>query len=206
MENLRVQDIRLLKKKFREEALSARDGLSSDLRSRKSERIMQRLLRLPVAGSLAAWFVYVSFRSEVETAPLIRHLLAEGRRVSVPCVDRASKAMTASLLLDPGRDLAPGSMGINEPVSGCYRPVPAGRIDIVIVPGAAFSGNGGRIGYGGGYYDRFLRSCCAVTIGLAFDLQVFDTLPQDPARDVPLDIIVTESRTMDCAALRITPA
>jgi 5-formyltetrahydrofolate cyclo-ligase len=71
---------------------------------------------------------------------------------------------------------------------------------VVIAPGAAFATDGFRIGYGGGYYDRFLKNCPAVTIGLAFDMQVVDRVPHDVQRDVPLDYIVTEKRLIHCTS------
>ncbi len=139
-------------------------------------------------------FVYVSFASEVETHSLIRMLLEEGKHVSVPCIDRPSKIMAASRIKSMEHDLAPGCFGILEPVQGCLHPVEANTIDVVIVPGAAFATDGFRIGYGGGYYDRFLKNCPAVTIGIAFDMQVVEQVPHDARWDVPLDYIITECR------------
>ncbi|MCX5899379.1 MAG: 5-formyltetrahydrofolate cyclo-ligase [Proteobacteria bacterium] len=165
-----------------------------------SSLITDRLYRMSRVQDACSWFVYVSFLSEVETYSLLRMLLADGRQVSVPCVDRSSLVMSASRLTSIEHDLAPGCFGIPEPAAGCLRPVGSRTIDVVIVPGAAFAVDGFRLGYGGGYYDRFLKNCPAVTIGLAFDMQVVDRVPHDVQRDVPLDYIVTEKRLIHCSS------
>jgi 5-formyltetrahydrofolate cyclo-ligase len=183
-----------LKKQFRASALRSRDALAEADRSKKSRLIMERLSGMPAAGDARTWFVYVSFASEVDTRGLIRRLLAEGKAVCVPSVDRASKVMTPSRIASLERDLAPGCFGIPEPAPGCLHPVKKSEIDIVIVPGAAFSTDGFRIGYGGGYYDRFLKDCPAASIGLAFEIQVFGRVPHDVQRDMPVGCIVTENR------------
>jgi len=183
-----------LKKNFRTAALRARDALSQQQRKLKSSLIQDRVYSMPVVQAVSSFFIYVSFASEVETHSLIRLLLGEGKHVSVPLVDRASKHMTASLIKSIEHDLAPGCFGILEPAPGCLCPVKAKTIDVVIVPGVAFTTDGFRIGYGGGYYDRFLKNCPAVTIGIAFDMQVVEQIPYDARWDVPLDYVVTESR------------
>jgi 5-formyltetrahydrofolate cyclo-ligase len=184
----------MLKTQFRAAALHARDALEKVKRREKSRFILERLCGMSLVQSASVFFVYVSFSSEVETHGLIRKLLDEGKRVCVPCVDRESKQMRASLITSMAHDLAPGCFGILEPAPGCLHPVEVETIDIVIVPGAAFTADGFRIGYGGGYYDRFLKNCPAVSIGIAFDMQVVGSIPFDVRLDVPLEYVVTESR------------
>lgn len=182
-----------LKNNFRTAALRSRDALSGQQRKLKSSLILERLCSMRVVQESSLFFVYVSFASEVDTHGFIRMLLVKGKRVCVPSVDRVSKIMTASLITSMEHDLAPGCFGILEPAPGCIHPVEATTIQAVIVPGVCFANDGFRIGYGGGYYDRFLKNCPAVTIGLAFDMQVFDRVPHDVRGDVPLEYVVTES-------------
>jgi 5-formyltetrahydrofolate cyclo-ligase len=188
-----------LKKNFRAAALRARDALSEQQRNLKSSLILERLSGMGVFKEAVSFFVYVSFASEVETHGLIRILLDVGKHVSVPCIDRSSKIMTASVIKSMEHDLRPGCFGILEPAPGCLNQVESRLIDVVIVPGAAFTTDGFRIGYGGGYYDRFLKSCPAVSVGIAFDMQVVDKIPFDVQWDVPLDYVVTESRIIQPA-------
>ena len=196
-----IKDLFKQKKAFRSAALSARDLLSVEQRRQKSSLITGRLCMMSAVRDASSLFVYVSFRSEVETHSLIELLLAEGKRVSVPIVDPSTKTMSASLVTSLVHDLVPGSYGILEPAQGCLHPVESSTIDVAIVPGAAFAADGFRIGYGGGYYDGFLKKCRAVTIGLAFDMQVVDLVPQDGQWDEPLDYVVTETRLIDCRNL-----
>ena len=182
------------KKEFRRAALSARDLLSAPQRSEKSSLITERLCMMSAVKDACSWFVYVSFRSEVETHRLIQRLLAAGKRVSVPCIDRASNTMSASLVTSMEHDLAPGYCGVLEPAAGRQQPVNPSTIDVVIAPGAAFAADGLRIGYGGGYYDRYLKKCPALSIGLAFDVQIVDLVPHDEQWDQPLDYVITETR------------
>ncbi len=116
-----------LKKNFRTAALRARDALSEQQRKQKSSLIHGSVYSMPVVQEATSFFIYVSFASEVETHGLIRILLAEGKCVSVPCVDMASKFMTASRIKSMEHDLAPGCFGILEPAPGCLHPVETKR-------------------------------------------------------------------------------
>ena len=194
--------INMQKKDFRAKALRARNELTPENRREKSRLIIERLYGMPALKYFRSWFVYVSFKTEVETHGLIHRLLSAGKHVSVPIIDSAANTMTASHITDFEHDLAPGSMGILEPKPGCLEPVAGGGIDIVIAPGAAFAPDGYRVGYGGGYYDRFLSACAAPAVGLAYDVQIFDRVPHDAAHDIPLACIITESRLIDCRGMR----
>ena len=134
-----------------------------------------------------------SLRNESE-----KHL-AEGKEVAVPRIDKALQLMVPVRIRDFDLDLAPGTLGIREPKPGLLNQVAAGDIDVVIAPGAAFDAAGNRIGYGGGYYDRFLKGFQGAAIGLAFDSQLLDRIPRDASRDIPLACIATESRFIGCA-------
>ncbi|RLF39548.1 MAG: 5-formyltetrahydrofolate cyclo-ligase, partial [Thermoplasmata archaeon] len=91
-------------------------------------------------------------------------------------------------------DLERGAFGILEPQN---KKIYTGDIDIIIVPGIAFDFRGYRIGYGKGFYDRFLRGADALKIGIAYDFQIVKQIPEDDG-DVPVDIIVSEKRVLFC--------
>jgi len=148
---------------------------------------------------------YVSFRSEVKTEKMIRNALNLGKRVAVPIVDR--EKIMVSEIKNLKEELTKGSLGLREPKKEFRRRVDQKKIDLVVVPGVVFDRTGGRLGYGRGYYDRFLRSSsialrmgrsahCAL-IGLAFDLQIARKIPL-VGKDVRVDKIVTESGIIDC--------
>ena len=170
---------------------SVRDGLAVDYRASASDKIRQRTLELPEVSSAKAIFIYVSFRSEVLTHALIEHLLTAGKVVVVPRAGDGNR-MEAHQIHDLTA-LRPGRFGIPVPVgTEAYQ----GSIEVCIAPGLAFTVRGDRLGYGQGYYDRFLAAHPAMTtIALAFDAQVIEELPTD-VTDRQMDIIVTESRVI----------
>ena len=180
---------------LRKQILGLRDQLNSKDRHVKSKAVMHNFLALSDFGQWTTLFIYVNFRSEVETLELIAHCLDKGKRVAVPLVEAATHSMLPLLIKDPEKDLVPGYYGIPEPDPQKCILANAKAIDVAVIPGSVFDINGGRLGYGGGYYDRFLLNHApqARRIGLAFELQVVDQVPIMP-HDQPLDILVTEKR------------
>jgi 5-formyltetrahydrofolate cyclo-ligase len=143
-------------------------------------------------------FIYVNFRSEVETMELIKRCINQGIRVAVPLVDASAVCMIPLLISDPERDLRAGYYNIPEPDPKKSLRLEADEIDAAVIPGSVFDIHGGRLGYGGGYYDRFLLNDApqAKRIGFAFELQVVDNVPLEP-HDQPLDILITEKRIVN---------
>ncbi len=134
---------------------------------------------------------FVSFGSEVDTLPMIRKALAEGKRVAAPRAEPERRELTACEIGDAEEDLAPGAHGIREPKAHCPI-VAAEEIEAVLVPAAAWGEDGYRVGYGGGYYDRFLgRVKHAHRVGLGLEVQVACEVPHG-ARDLAVDVLVTE--------------
>jgi 5-formyltetrahydrofolate cyclo-ligase len=181
---------------LRTRILAARDSLSVIERQRKSRAITERLLALPEFADARNVFAYVSFRSEVETLPLIAHCLKMRVTVSVPLTLVKERRLRTYAITDPGRDLVPGYCGIFEPLQALPLVDPA-SIEVVVAPGSVFDLRGGRLGYGGGYYDRFLQSVApqALRVGLAYDLQVIAAVPLE-SHDQQLDYLITETRTI----------
>jgi 5-formyltetrahydrofolate cyclo-ligase len=186
------------KQALRAEMLQRRDSLPQHERQAKSALICDRLLKLPAMVRAGHIFCYVSYKSEVETHDLIRRMLANDRTVSVPWIDHNQRQLIPARIRSIERDLTPGRYGILEPRPERLSPAPVDEIDMVVLPGLAFSETGWRIGYGGGYYDRFLRASGKAACGLAFELQIVPDLPRDPGRDALLDCVVTEERVVVC--------
>ncbi|MBC7342442.1 MAG: 5-formyltetrahydrofolate cyclo-ligase [Clostridia bacterium] len=162
--------------------------------AQKSSAIAREVLNLAAYRRAQTIMTYVAFRNEVRTEIIIREALAQGKRVAVPLCSKARRQLIASQLLDFPGDLAPGTWGIPEPKPEALRPLDPQAIDLVIVPGVAFDRRGYRLGYGGGYYDRFLLRLGqgSVSVGVAFSLQVVDELPCEE-RDRPVNLVITES-------------
>jgi 5-formyltetrahydrofolate cyclo-ligase len=189
------------KKELRKKVQELRDALDPQQRRLLSERIADNLWKVPEFASAETILFFISFRSEVDTLSMIRRTLDEGRTVCIPCTEVDDKSMVASRILNMDGDLEVGNYNILEPRKECLRPVPPRDIDIVLMPGVAFDSTGGRLGYGGGYYDRFLEKCspeCRL-IALAFELQVVDHVPCAD-HDHHIHMIVTEKRVIDCSS------
>lgn len=171
-----------------------RDNIIRDDVTAHSTTITRKLLSLD-AMDVDTFCVYVSKGNEVDTHDLIRHLIAIGKRVTVPKI--ISDGVMQPYRLDHWDELEEGALGLLEPKTRLY----LSRIDTCIVPGLAFTEQGARIGYGKGFYDRFFPKFHEATaIGLAYELQMLPELPQYEY-DKRLDIIVTEERIIRCKQL-----
>lgn len=150
---------------------------------------VQRLLR----GSERV-MLYMPFRGELDTLILARWLLEQGGEIALPLTDKHTRKLTPALVSSLAA-LQPAAYGILEPAPGSYEVVEPASLQAVIVPGAAFDRAGYRIGYGGGYYDRFLPLVSAecLTIGYGYDWQLVERIAPDPW-DHELRYIVTDQR------------
>jgi len=187
------------KKELRKKVQELRDAIDPERRKLLSARVAANLWSVPEFTAATSILFFISFRSEVDTVPMIRRALDEGKVVCVPCTDDGDKSMVASRIFDLESDLEVGNYDIPEPRGECLRPVPAEEIDVVLMPGVAFDDSGGRLGYGGGYYDRFLERCgprCAL-IAVAFEIQIIEHVPCAD-HDHHIHKVVTESRVIDC--------
>lgn len=134
---------------------------------------------------------FASFRSEVETANMIRRALTGGKRVILPKV--RGKDLELFEIRDYDQDIATGAWGIPEPRESA--PAKVEEADLIVVPGAAFDEHGNRLGYGAGFYDKLLPGFKKATVALAFELQIVPKIPADP-HDVSVKKIVTEKRVI----------
>jgi 5-formyltetrahydrofolate cyclo-ligase len=187
------------KQELRKEVIQARQKMPAREVSSKSLEIVNALLSLEEYRRAKTIMAYVDFRNEVQTGEFIQRAMGDGKKVSVPLTDLKGKRLIPSLLQDFPGDLVPGTYGILEPGQECLRPLEPGELDMVIVPGVAFDEAGNRLGYGGGFYDRFLprtpENC--VWVAPAFELQLKpDVYPGE--HDCPVHILVTEKRIIDC--------
>ncbi|MDE7177182.1 MAG: 5-formyltetrahydrofolate cyclo-ligase [Lachnospiraceae bacterium] len=193
------------KREIRERALALRDALLPAERAAYSKEIIDKITRLDCYRNAAALLVYVSFRSEVETGMLIENALVDKKAVFSPVVSGREMEFFRITSLN---ELKSGYQGILEPAQeaeASYREwmrqkeISSTRT-LLCMPGAAFDRERNRIGYGGGYYDRYLSALSAEqekrtenieTIALAFSCQIFAEIPREP-HDLRPDRIVTE--------------
>lgn len=181
------------KQALRRQLLTARQELPSSLRVQHDEAILAQLIQLPQVQAAHTLLVYLDFRGEVTTAGLIEWGLAQGKTVCAP-VSVVEERRLIPVRLDALEDVTVGAYGIREPILTEEKQVPLAEIDVVIIPGVGFDRQGGRLGYGGGYYDRFLPRLRpdALKVAVAYEQQVLPSLPLE-AHDMPLDMLVTEA-------------
>ena len=180
---------------LRRRALAARDALPGADRARLSVAICARAAALPELEAARTIMLFAAFRSEVDTEPLLTWALARGTTVCFPRI-LGPRRMAAYRVATPAADLVPGAWGIPEPREGLDE-VPPERMDVVVVPGAAFDAAGRRCGYGGGFYDTYLpRTRPGIPwVALAFEAQLVDELPCEP-HDLACGVLVTEARVL----------
>lgn len=188
-----------MKKELRKELLAKRDLLPKEERAEKSSIIFSLLKEHNIYKNATHVMLYIDFRSEVSTKEMIQDLLEKGKRVFIPLTVPETRQMIISELLDVEKDLALGNFGVLEPKEEAIRPVDPKILDLVIVPGVGFDEKGYRVGYGGGYYDRFLPklSPTVPTVALSFEVQLIPEAPTDKY-DFPVQYIVTEDKLIQC--------
>jgi 5-formyltetrahydrofolate cyclo-ligase len=179
------------RERVRTETLHRRDALTPEERTRLSQRIVNSATCWIQSEGFDSVMLYLSMRSEVETTGLLEGLLNSGKQICAPAVGTEQLELTPRRVQNPKTELVPHRFGMLQPTDAC--PIfPTEHLQLIVVPGIAFDCNGYRLGYGKGFYDRFLVKCPhAVAIGLAYQIQlVEDTFPQ--AWDVPVQHIFTE--------------
>ncbi len=161
-------------------------------RHERSIRICAHITSTPRYHAAHSIHCYLPIGSEVDTTPLIRHALAHQKRVIVPVVAPDTSDLTHTWLTSlEAETLRPGLHGIPQPHLIQPVAVTSDTCDLIIVPLLGFDSEGYRLGYGKGYYDRFLANTTAPAIGIAFATQQVSHIPHEP-HDVPLCCIVTE--------------
>ena len=188
---------------LRAEAIRRRDNIPPAVRSELSQRINNRVINWIGGNPVNSVQLYLSMRSEVETDGLLDYVLASDKIALAPVTDMQRRTLSPHRISNPFKDFVFHPYGMREPNQKTCPVFPPDQIDLIIVPGVAFDRKGHRLGYGSGFYDRFLPRCPqAVWIGLAYEAQIIsDTLPQP--RDIPLHRIVTENDSLMCQDLSV---
>ena len=174
-----------------------RKTLSEETRESYSQKITNKLLASSNYISAKTIMCFISFSDEVDTHDFIKRAIKDGKKIVVPITFPKTHELKPSRVED-FNELEPGYYNILTPKKEFERFTDPKEIDLVITPGVAFRKDGYRVGYGGGYYDRFLSKIPdTTTIAICFDLQIVDDLPIDNY-DIPVDYIYTEKNIVTC--------
>lgn len=184
------------KKAMRARMLSVRDALVCDAREQLSAAITDRLLALPEFAAARIVAGYVSFGSEFDTEAFNAAVLASGKGLVLPRIDRPQRAMIFHSVIELQESLLPGVWGIREPDPLVCPRAELDDVDLMLVPGLAFTSRCERLGYGGGFYDAAidLTQPRAVKIAAAFSAQIVDALVVEP-HDRIVGMVVTENES-----------
>jgi len=188
-------ELKRAKRDVRRSVLALRDALPVAERGRLTQAITERFLALPEVARAQTVMAFCSFGSEVSTAPLIAGLHERGVQVALP---RIVEGDLEARSYRPGDAVTSTTFGAFEPAEGT--PVDPAGIDVIVVPAVAFDREGRRVGYGGGFYDRFLPRTRrdATRGGIGYDAQLAAPGLSLPAGDFDLrvDLVVTEIETL----------
>ena len=175
-----------MKSDLRQQCKKIRDNLDKEYVEKANAKIFKTLINHVAFNNANTVMTYVSVGSEVDTRRLMEHCLKCGKKLLVPVVLKGTHTMEASYL-NSIYDLKNGTYGITEPEK--WDICPKDNIDLCIVPALAFDKNNYRLGYGGGFYDRFLSDFEGVSIGVEYSELILDDVCHE-AYDIPVNIII----------------
>lgn len=183
------------KDELRQVMVKKRDQMPAHFIYRVHDAICERMLAWPIFQAATCVAIYVSVRKEVDTHRLIDQALEMGKQVCVPVTQgKGVMAFQALFSLD---ELQPARFGLLEPAYDAAQVVVPEGLDLVMMPGIAFDKSGNRLGFGGGYYDRYLAHCDATRVALAYGFQVVAGIPTE-SHDICMDWLVTEDEVIAC--------
>lgn len=187
------------KPEIRKRILEERDMLDVGTVSEKSAVIVERLCSLKEYVNAVTIMAYMPVRNEVRADFFIKRCMLDGKVTAIPKVEKdelfGKRMLESYVIKEPEKDLIKGFMGIPEPDASILKRLDPEEIDLVVVPGIVFDYRRYRIGYGAGYYDRFLprlRPDC-LKVGLAYEMQVVEKIPA-ASHDIRMDLVITELR------------
>ncbi len=188
------------KQALRQCIIAVRNKLPASECLRLSRSVIESVCNLASYQSAHTVLGYLNFGSELSSELWVQQAFADGKKVLLPRVNRASKHLDLYHVRDLHHDVAPGLWGIREPIeTRCIREDALGTVDFILLPGVAFTRDGARLGYGGGFYDKLLAHMPhrPTLVAGAFALQVVQEIPQEKT-DRKVEWLVTEDGTIRC--------
>ena len=192
----------LTKSGIRKQLIAQREQLPAATRAAHSAAINDRLSQLPGYRQAGTVLGYMNFGAEFASELWIRQVLADAKKLVLPRVNHHTNQLDLYRVDDPENQLATGLWGIREPiVERCGRLNTLNEVEFALLPGVAFTRDGARLGYGGGFYDKLLARMAIrpMLAAAAFELQIVERIPQE-STDVKVEWIVTERETIACSA------
>jgi 5-formyltetrahydrofolate cyclo-ligase len=167
----------------------ARSNCSIDQCARLSKQICEQIKDWDVFQNATSVAIYMKFHKEVDLRPL----LTEKKQIVIPKVEIGEQELSLYKIHHISQT-RPGYMQILEPDESCKK---IDDVDLALIPGICFSEDGGRVGYGKGYFDKLLANLSCIKVGIGYDLQITPTLTMEE-HDIPMDYIITDKRIINC--------
>ena len=175
-----------MKAELRKQVLQEMKAISQEQKQFIDQTLTERLLQHPFYQEAKVIATYLSFPHEFQTQELIEQALKDGKKVLIP--KTYPKGRMDFVVYDP-QQLVKTSFGLLEP-QGNLEVVDASQIDLIHVPGLSFTTKGHRIGYGGGYYDRYLEQFSGHTLSTIYPCQIQDFIPEN--HDIPVEEVLID--------------
>ena len=179
-----------MKSELRKQVLHEMKAISQEQKQFIDQALTEQLLQHPFYQEAKVIATYLSFPHEFQTQELIEQALKDGKKVLIP--KTYPKGRMDFVVYNP-QQLVKTSFGLLEP-QGDLEVVDASQIDLIHVPGLAFTTEGYRIGYGGGYYDRYLKHFSGHTLSTVYPCQIRDFIPED--HDIPVQEVLVDERNL----------
>ncbi|MBU2476991.1 5-formyltetrahydrofolate cyclo-ligase, partial [Candidatus Micrarchaeota archaeon] len=182
-----------MKKQQRKEFAEKRNLLDLSQIMHKSLKIKEKFFSLNETRKAKNIMIYISFKSEARTREIILELLEKKKKVIVPVINFKKNEISLSELKDYQKELVSSKLGLFQPAKEFFRPFNPKELDLIVVPGIAFDEKGNRLGFGKGYYDKFLSKIQKKipVIALAFEEQIGEKIVSEK-HDIKMHKIITE--------------
>lgn len=184
------------KKILRKEVLEKRNNLDFNKKEEMDKEILKKFYETQYYKKAKKIFIYISYSSEINTKEIINKALKDNKKIYIPRTEFKTRHMDAVEITSLD-NLVESTYGILEPSKEAPYIEP-NELDLIVVPGVAFDRNGGRMGYGAGFYDRYFKKIKKenikkiVKLALAYEIQMLNEVPMNE-QDVPVDYIITEN-------------
>ena len=189
-----MYEIRKHKIEIRQKYLARREAIAPDVRSGRDEKICRNILSSAVYRFADILLMYYPVRGEVNVLPVAQTAVAAGKRVAYPSCNAEDHSMVFYFVASEEEDMEEGAFGLREPRTSLptFCPEKEGKENVLcIVPGVVYDKRGYRIGYGGGYYDRFFGKFRPNSIGVIYEDFILREIPHGRF-DISVDVVISE--------------
>lgn len=183
-----------MKKYLREKIKKERENLNIEIVMGKSIKCSNTFFDSNLYQEAKTIMSYVSIKNEVDTSFINRKILENNKILILPVIEKNNDFIKAVRCIDD-KNMKKGTYGISEPIN--EEKFDINMIDIVIVPAVAYDKRGYRIGFGKGYYDKFLKNYKGIKIGLGYDFQLIDNILEEN-HDIKMDYLIIEDKLLEC--------